>query len=82
MGSFSPIHWILIILVIVLLFGGGRVSGLMGDVAKGIKSFKKGMADDEDDKPAAKPAQPVQRIEQTGQTVEHKAEVHDEPKHG
>ena len=79
MGSFSPIHWVLIILVIVLLFGGGRVSGLMGDVAKGIKSFKKGMADDEDDKPVAKP---VQRIEQTGPTVEHKAEVHDEQKHG
>ncbi|MBO9581411.1 MAG: twin-arginine translocase TatA/TatE family subunit [Sphingobium sp.] len=67
MGSFSPIHWILIVLVIVLLFGGGRVSGLMGDVAKGIKSFKKGMADDSDDVPPAKPAQ---RIEQRGETVE------------
>ncbi len=63
MGSFSPIHWVLIILAIVLLFGGGRVSGLMGDVAKGIKSLKKGMADDDDDV-APKP-KPAPRIEQT-----------------
>jgi len=47
MGSFSLMHWALVVLVIVLLFGGGRISSLMGDVAKGIKAFKKGMADDE-----------------------------------
>jgi len=50
MGGFSMIHWIVVILVVVLLFGAGRVSNLMGDVAKGIKSFKKGMA--EEDEPA------------------------------
>jgi sec-independent protein translocase protein TatA len=78
MGSFSPIHWVLVVLVVVLLFGGGRISGVMGDVAKGIKSFKKGMADDsDDDKPAAKPAQ---RIEQRGQTVEQASETRDEQK--
>ena len=48
MGSFSIWHWALVILVVVLLFGRGKISDLMGDVAKGIKSFKKGMADDED----------------------------------
>jgi len=48
MGGFSLVHWIIVILVVVLLFGAGRVSGLMGDVAKGIKSFKKGMADDDE----------------------------------
>ena len=48
MGSFSLMHWVLVVLVIVLLFGGGRISSLMGDVAKGIKAFKKGMADDDD----------------------------------
>ena len=47
MGSFSIWHWVIVLLVVVLLFGGGRISGLMGDVAKGIKSFKKGMADDD-----------------------------------
>jgi sec-independent protein translocase protein TatA len=46
----SPIHIIILLLVVVLLFGAGRVSTLMGDVAKGIKSFKKGMA--EEDEPA------------------------------
>jgi sec-independent protein translocase protein TatA len=66
MGSFSALHWIVVVLVIVLLFGGGRISGLMGDVAKGIKSFKKGMADDEDD--AAASAKPAQRIEQRNAT--------------
>jgi sec-independent protein translocase protein TatA len=53
MGLSFP-HLMLVILVVVLLFGGGRISGLMGDVAKGIKSFKKGMADDDDTKPAAR----------------------------
>ena len=50
MGGFSPIHIIIVLLLIVLLFGAGKVSNLMGDVAKGIKSFKKGMS--EDDEPA------------------------------
>ena len=47
MGLSLP-HILLLALVVLLLFGGGRVSGLMGDVAKGIKSFKKGLADDDD----------------------------------
>ena len=47
MGSFSIWHWILVILVVVLLFGRGKISDLMGDVAKGIKSFKKGLSDEE-----------------------------------
>jgi sec-independent protein translocase protein TatA len=54
MGLSLP-HILLLVLVIVLLFGGGRISGVMGDVAKGIKSFKKGMSDD-DEAPALKPA--------------------------
>ncbi len=49
MGSFSIWHWMVVLLVVLLLFGGGKVSGLMGDFAKGIKSFKKNMADDSDD---------------------------------
>ena len=56
MGSFSLMHWVIVLLVVMLLFGGGRISGLMGDVAKGIKSFKKGMAEDDDDVTSAKPA--------------------------
>jgi sec-independent protein translocase protein TatA len=47
MGSGSIWHWIILLLIVVLLFGRGKISDVMGDVAKGIKSFKKGMADDE-----------------------------------
>jgi len=48
MGSFSIWHWLVVLLVVLLLFGGGKVSGLMGDFAKGIKSFKKNMSEDDD----------------------------------
>jgi sec-independent protein translocase protein TatA len=47
MGSFSIWHWMVVLIVVLLLFGSGKVSGLMGDFAKGIKSFKKNMADDD-----------------------------------
>ena len=47
MGSLSIWHWLVVILVVVLLFGRGKISDLMGDVAKGVKSFKKGLADDD-----------------------------------
>ena len=49
MGSMSFVHWIIVLAVVLLLFGRGKVSELMGDVAKGIKSFKKGMAEDDAD---------------------------------
>jgi sec-independent protein translocase protein TatA len=54
MGSLSIWHWLIVILVVVLLFGRGKISDLMGDVAKGVKSFKKGLAED-DETPVAKP---------------------------
>jgi sec-independent protein translocase protein TatA len=47
MGSVSIWHWIVVGIVIMLLFGRGKVSELMGDVAKGIKAFKKGMSEEE-----------------------------------
>jgi sec-independent protein translocase protein TatA len=60
MGEFSIWHWLVVLLVVMLLFGGGKVSSLMGDFAKGIKAFKKNMADEPEspkdaaeDKPAA-----------------------------
>jgi sec-independent protein translocase protein TatA len=50
MGSFSIWHWLVVLAVILVLFGGGnKVSGLMGDFAKGIKSFKKNMAEPDDE---------------------------------
>jgi sec-independent protein translocase protein TatA len=48
MGSLSIWHWLVVLLVVLLLFGSGKVSTLMGDFAKGIKAFKKNMADDTD----------------------------------
>jgi sec-independent protein translocase protein TatA len=47
MGSLSIWHWMLVIVVVLLLFGRGKISELMGDMAQGIKAFKKGMSDDE-----------------------------------
>lgn len=49
MGSFSIWHWLVVLLVILLLFGSGKISGLMGDLAKGIKSFKQNIKEDEPD---------------------------------
>jgi sec-independent protein translocase protein TatA len=48
MGSFSLWHWIIVLVVVLLLFGRGKISDLMGDVAKGINSFKKGLKEDDD----------------------------------
>ena len=50
--GWSPLQLVLVLLVVVLLFGKGKVSDLMGDVAKGIKSFKRGMAEEEAQPPA------------------------------
>ena len=47
MGSFSIWHWLILLVVLMLVFGKGKISDVMGDFAKGIKSFKKGMAEEE-----------------------------------
>lgn len=48
MGSFSIWHWLVVAVIVMLLFGGrGRISDVMGDVARGIKSFRKGLSDDD-----------------------------------
>ena len=47
MGSFSFWHILILAIIILLLFGGNRFSAMMGDVAKGLKSFKQGMTEDE-----------------------------------
>ena len=58
MGSFSIWHWMVVLLVVLLLFGSGKVSNLMGDFAKGIKSFKKNMAEEPDASMEASAAHP------------------------
>ena len=59
MGGLSIWHWLIVGIIVLLLFGKGRFSDMMGDVAKGLKSFKKGMSE-EDEAPAAKPAPRLQ----------------------
>lgn len=61
MGSFSIWHWLIVLVVVLLLFGRGKIPELMGDMAKGIKSFKKGMSDEDPDE--------VKTAD--GRTVEH-----------
>lgn len=60
MGGLSIWHWLVVGVIILLLFGKGRFSEMMGDVAKGLKSFKKGMTEDEE--AAARAAEPPRRL--------------------
>ncbi|MUO77863.1 twin-arginine translocase TatA/TatE family subunit [Agrobacterium vitis] len=70
MGSFSMWHWLIVLAIVLLLFGRGKIPELMGDVAKGIKSFKKGMSDDDSSPDApSRPADP-------SKTVDHRADDH------
>ena len=63
MGSLSIWHWIIVIAVVLLLFGRGKISELMGDVAQGIKAFKKGMSEDEMAKAEPPSAEPMKTID-------------------
>ena len=67
MGGFSLWHWLVVGVIILLLFGKGRFSDMMGDVAKGIKSFKKGMSEDDD-------AAAAQRRIKTDRVIDQRAE--------
>jgi sec-independent protein translocase protein TatA len=63
MGTFGPIHWIILGAIVLLLFGGrGKLSSLMGDAAKGVKAFREGLKgedDKHDPQQAAAVAQPL-----------------------
>jgi sec-independent protein translocase protein TatA len=72
MGSLSIWHWLIVIVVVMLLFGRGKISDLMGDVAGGIKAFKKGMTEDE--KTADAKSEPVKTIEAGGSASKTEAE--------
>jgi sec-independent protein translocase protein TatA len=73
MGSLSIWHWMIVLAVGLLLFGGrGKISDLMGDVAKGIKSFKKGMAEEAD---AGKSDATVKSLDHQAEAVKPRAEA-------
>ncbi len=68
MGGASIWHWVVVGLIVMLLFGRGKISEMMGDVAKGIKAFKKGMSEEEAEAAAAgttptTPTEPVRTID-------------------
>ncbi len=46
MGSFSMMHWVIVLVVVLLVFGAGKLPNVMGDLAKGVRSFKREMAGD------------------------------------
>ena len=75
MGSMSIWHWVIVALVVLLLFGKGRISEMMGDLAKGIKSFKKGLADEDmtPGQPAPPPAQVTQATAQPAAPAQDQA---------
>ena len=66
MGGLSLWHWLVVGVIILLLFGKGRFSEMMGDVAKGIKSFKKGMSEDDE---------AAQRRLETDRTIDQPAQA-------
>jgi sec-independent protein translocase protein TatA len=75
MGSLSIWHWLIVGAVVLLVFGGrNKISDMMGDVAKGIKAFKKGMADDDTQEPA-KTDEPMRTIDhQSSADIKRRAE--------
>ncbi|MCT2559697.1 twin-arginine translocase TatA/TatE family subunit [Tsuneonella sp. YG55] len=83
MGSFSIWHWLIVLLVVLVLFGKGRVGDIMGEFGKGIKSFKKGIADDESEANAkAAAAKPVHSLEGPHHDAKPAGEATKEPHPG
>ncbi|MFB0613525.1 twin-arginine translocase TatA/TatE family subunit [Aurantiacibacter poecillastricola] len=77
MGSIGPLQLLIIAIVILVLFGRGRISEMMGDFGKGVKSFRKGMNDEEEttskDKPSAQIQGPAHEAKPAGETIDGSA---------
>jgi sec-independent protein translocase protein TatA len=70
MGSFSLMHWIVVLAIILILFGAGKLPRVMGDFAKGIKAFKAGMKEEDEAEAPAAPAQvPPPNVAATASTA-------------
>jgi sec-independent protein translocase protein TatA len=79
MGGLTLTHWLFVGVIVLLLFGGkGKISDIMGDFAKGIKSFKKGLSDDDE---AAKAAEQQKALNQNAQAGATSAGVSSQPAH-
>ena len=83
MGGMSLWHWVIVALVILVLFGRGKISEMMGDFGKGVSSFKKGLAETEDiAKPAAQispPPAPTPSPAESARTPEEEAAARRDP---
>lgn len=79
MGSFSLMHWMVVLAIILILFGAGKLPRVMGDFAKGIKAFKAGMREEEDPEAASVPPQvsPPVAAASTAAPVESADRSHD-----
>jgi sec-independent protein translocase protein TatA len=75
MGSFSPIHWVIVLIIVLLLFGPGRLAGVGKGLGEGIRAFKKGISDDEHpddekDGPKQLPPQKLTRVEEEARAAD------------
>ena len=84
MGGFSLWHWIVVLVIVLVLFGRGRVADVMGEFGKGLKSFKQGMADETTDRPVPPPPgqipPPAGAAEPTTTTTDNVAQPGEPPK--
>ncbi|MGC4093370.1 MAG: twin-arginine translocase TatA/TatE family subunit [Polyangiaceae bacterium] len=71
MGSLSPVHWIIVLVVVLLLFGPGRLAGVGKGLGEGIRAFKKGINEDPDAKPGDGDAKQIEA--KTDAKAENKA---------
>ena len=81
MGSFSLIHWIILGVIILLLFGGNRFSAMMSDVAKGLKSFKKGLSEEDEERQRdMRDGRDQRSLPPQGRSPDHPIDVTPEPR--
>jgi sec-independent protein translocase protein TatA len=80
MGGLSLTHWLVVLLIVLLLFGAGKLPRVMGDFAKGIKAFKSGMKEEEDT--AANPPPPPQVNPPSATNTASTERAHDSVKSG
>ena len=69
MGSFSLWHWLVVLVIVLVLFGRGRVADIMGEFGKGLKSFKHGMKDEEEDHAARRIEGPAHEAKPAGEAA-------------
>ena len=82
MGSFSLMHWMIVLLIVLLLFGAGKLPRVMGDFAKGIKAFKSGMKEEDDEAAVTPPKQQVPPPSSTASAEQRRARPAAEPRRG